>query len=187
VSDADLVARARQGDADAFGELVERHRAAVYRAALAVLGVPEDAEEAAQDAFVLAYRKLEGFRGDASFKTWVLAIVWRQALDRRQSLMRTLKRFVSSDDEGWIEAVGDEALQERALADAQLRRQVRRLIRALSPRVRDALLLIASGDYSYEEAAQALGEPTGTVKWRVMEARRQIRRKLARLGYVAEQ
>ena len=65
----DLVERARQGDAQAFGKLVDRHRQAVYRAALAALRSPEEAEEVAQEAFVAAYRTLGGFRGDASFKT----------------------------------------------------------------------------------------------------------------------
>ena len=79
VTDVELVARARQGDPAAFGELVERHRAAVYRAALAALRSPADAEDAAQDAFLLAYRRLDSFRGDASFKTWLLTITWHQA------------------------------------------------------------------------------------------------------------
>lgn len=69
MSDVDLVARARAGDQAAFGELVDRHRTAVYRAALAALGSHGDAEDAAQDAFLLAYRRLDSFRGDASFKT----------------------------------------------------------------------------------------------------------------------
>jgi RNA polymerase sigma-70 factor (ECF subfamily) len=72
VSDVDLVARARQGDPAAFGELVERHQTAVFRAALAALGSHADAEDAAQDAFLLAFRRLDTFRGDASFKTWLL-------------------------------------------------------------------------------------------------------------------
>src|SRR5262245_39509906 len=63
VTDADLVARAREGDDAAFGELVRRHHAAVYRAALAALGSPADAEDAAQDALLSAYRRLSGFRG----------------------------------------------------------------------------------------------------------------------------
>jgi hypothetical protein len=69
VSDADLVARARRGDSAAFGELVDRHRTAVYRATRAVLGSHDEAEDAAQDAFVVAYERLASFRGDASFKT----------------------------------------------------------------------------------------------------------------------
>ena len=85
VSDVDLVTRARQGDAAAFGELVDRHRTAVYRAALAALGSHADAEDAAQDAFLLAYRRIESFRGEASFKTWLLAIAWHQAINRRRA------------------------------------------------------------------------------------------------------
>jgi len=79
VSDSELVDRARQGDQSAFGELVRRHQGAVFRAALAALGSPEDAEEIAQDAFVAAYSNLEGFREEASFRTWVVAIAWRRA------------------------------------------------------------------------------------------------------------
>ncbi len=71
VSDVELVARARQGDPAAFGELVTRHRSAVYRAALAALGSHADAEDAAQDAFArgLHRQALDTFRGQASFKT----------------------------------------------------------------------------------------------------------------------
>src|SRR3954453_21872333 len=76
--DLDLVRRAQAGDADAFGELVERNRRAVFRAALAVLGSAAEADDAAQDAFVMAYRKLGSFRGEAAFRTWILAIAWRK-------------------------------------------------------------------------------------------------------------
>ncbi len=96
VTDADLVARAREGDDSAFGELVERHRAAVFRATLAALGSHAEADDAAQDAFVLAYKRLDGFRGDASFKTWLLAIAWRQAISRRRGVRRWWRRLGAS-------------------------------------------------------------------------------------------
>ena len=96
MTDADLVARAREGDDSAFGELVERHRAAVFRATLAALGSHAEADDAAQDAFVLAYKRLDGFRGDASFKTWLLAIAWRQAISRRRSVRRWWRRLGAS-------------------------------------------------------------------------------------------
>ena len=96
VSDVDLVARARQGDPAAFGELVDRHRTAVYRAALAALGSHADAEDAAQDAFLVAFRRLDTFRGDASFKTWLLTIAWHQAINRRRTLTRFLRRMIAS-------------------------------------------------------------------------------------------
>src|SRR5215211_5322163 len=76
VTDEELVLLARQGDPDAFDQLVARHQTAVYRAALAALRVREDAEEVAQDAFVRAWKSLGRFRGDSAFRTWILRITW---------------------------------------------------------------------------------------------------------------
>ena len=96
--DWNLVRRAQAGDTDAFGELVERNRKAVFRAAVAALGSTTDADDVAQEAFVLAFRKLGSFRGDAAFRTWLLAITWRKALDRRKSVGRWLRLTVTPDD-----------------------------------------------------------------------------------------
>jgi RNA polymerase sigma-70 factor, ECF subfamily len=188
VIDVDLVARARRGDPAAFGELVDRHRSAVYRAALAALGSPADAEDAAQDAFLLAYRRLDSFRGDASFKTWLLTITWHQAINRRRSLSSVWRRMVApKTEEDAEEAMAGIASggpsPEQAAEQAQLRRGIREAIRALSPKLRDALLLAQAGDYSYDEIGAMLGVPTGTIKWRVSEARRVIRKRLEERGY----
>ena len=72
--DETLVARAREGDLEAMDQLVSRHLGGVFRAALGILGDEDAASDAAQETFLKAFRKLDGFRGDASFKTWVLAI-----------------------------------------------------------------------------------------------------------------
>jgi RNA polymerase sigma-70 factor (ECF subfamily) len=191
VTDADLVARARQGDTAAFGELVDRHRTAVYRAALAALGSHAEAEDAAQDAFLLAYRRLASFRGDASFKTWLLTITWHQAINRRRTLTRLWRRMV--DPPADREADAHDALLEsapsagptpEALAlDAELARAIQDEIRALSPKLRDALLLAQSGEYSYEEIAVMMRSPVGTIKWRVSEARRLVKRQLQMRGF----
>lgn len=189
--DLGLVRRAQQGDEQAFGQLVDRHRRAVYRAAYAALGSAGDADDAAQDAFVAAFRNLHAFRGDASFRTWILAIAWRKALDRRRSLTRWLRLAVTGDgrDEDGpggrrIDAVASPGpSQEEGLAAGELQRMLERLIAALPAKLRDALLLAASGDYTYEQVAHVLGAPVGTVKWRVSEARRLLRQKLAALGY----
>jgi RNA polymerase sigma-70 factor (ECF subfamily) len=188
VIDVDLVARARRGDPAAFGELVDRHRSAVYRAALAALGSPADAEDAAQDAFLLAYRRLDSFRGDASFKTWLLTITWHQAINRRRSLTSVWRRMVAPKTEEDAEAAmaglaSGEPSPERATEQAQLRRGIREAIRALSPKLRDALLLAQAGDYSYDEIGAMLRVPTGTIKWRVSEARRVIRKRLEERGH----
>ena len=100
MNDAALVERARGGDAEAFGELVERHREAVFRAALAALRDPAEADDVAQDAFLVAYRKLTAFRGEASFRTWMLAITWRTALRRRRGFRGWVARFVSETGGG---------------------------------------------------------------------------------------
>jgi RNA polymerase sigma-70 factor (ECF subfamily) len=72
--------------------------------------------------------------------------------------------------------------QEDALASAEMQRTLRRLIQSLPRKLRDALLLAGSGDYSYEQIARMLDVPVGTVKWRVSEARRVLKQKLAALG-----
>jgi RNA polymerase sigma-70 factor (ECF subfamily) len=187
VDDAELVERARQGDAAAFGELIGRHRSAVFRAALAALGSHAEAEDAAQDAFLLAYRRLDSFRGDASFKTWLLTIAWHQAINRRRSLTRVWRHLTGS----MPDAHGGPTLEEiaapgpspeKAMADDQLRRAIRRAILRLSPKLRDALLLAQSGEYTYEEISVMLDAPVGTIKWRVSEARRMIRKQLVADG-----
>jgi RNA polymerase sigma-70 factor (ECF subfamily) len=194
VSDADLVARARQGDPAAFGELVDRHRTAVYRAALAALGTHAEAEDAAQEAFLLAYRRLPGFRGDASFKTWLLTIAWHQAINRRRSLSRIWRRLAEpASRDGSSEDARDAVLNaieargptpEDSLAQDQLRRAARDAIRALPPKLRDALVLAQSGEYSYEEIGVMVGAPVGTIKWRVSEARKAVRQRLQQGGYL---
>jgi RNA polymerase sigma-70 factor (ECF subfamily) len=187
VDDADLVARARDGDAAAFGELVDRHRAAVYRAALAVLRSHADAEDAAQDAFVSAYRYLQRFRGDSAFRTWLLTIAWREAINRRRSLSSMWRRLVDTQHEGADDVMTSIASADRTPAqlvhDRELRRDIRAAIEALTPKLRDTLLLAQSGGYTYEEIGAMIGAPVGTVKWRVSEARRLIRHQLRARGY----
>ena len=95
MTDEELVARAREGDTAAFGELVLRHQSAVYRAALAAAGA-SDADDVAQEAFLLAFTRLQSFRGAASFKTWLLTITWNQAINRRRANTRWWQRIVTS-------------------------------------------------------------------------------------------
>ena len=178
-----LVQQARTGDAAAFGRLVALHERAVFRAAMAALGSHADAEDAAQDAFVMAWRRLSTFRGDAQFRTWLLTIAWRKALDRRRrlALWRQRSESVVGRSGLWSGATEQDPLtnltepaadpESRAIASDAARR-VRAEIEKLTPKLRDTLLLAVSGDHSYEEIAAMLRVPLGTVKWRVAEARR---------------
>ena len=169
-----LLDRAKAGDQAAFGRLVDLHQRVVVRTALAALGRREDAEDAAQEAFIQAWRNLPGFRGDAAFRTWLLTIAWRKALDRRKSRLAWWKRSAASaDDRDPVDDVAEPAADpERETVARDTARRVREEILRLSPTLRDTLLLATSGEHTYDEIAAMLKTPLGTIKWRVSEARR---------------
>src|SRR5215212_5369116 len=136
-TDLDLVRLAQAGDVEAFGELVERNRRAVFRAALACVRTPAEADDVAQEAFITAYRKLATFRGDSQFRTWLLSITWRKAIDRRKSLTRWLHLTVASPSGDYGAEAGDHMermastgarSQEESVVDEELQRNVTRLI-----------------------------------------------------------
>lgn len=183
------MAAARAGDRAAFDELVSLHYRTVFRTAMAALQRREDAEDATQDAFVLAWRKVPGFRGDSSFKTWLLTIAWRQALDRRRLRTKWWQRtampwrsdgYAGTPPDGLDHLISHQADPERVTEARHRVRQVQEAIGGLTPKLRDTLLLAASGEYGYDDIAAILGVPLGTVKWRVAEARKIIQGKLAR-------
>lgn len=188
-TDLELVRLAQAGDSAAFGELVSRNRRAVFRAALAAVGSPAEADDVAQEAFVAAYQKLDSFRGDAAFRTWLLAITWRKAIDRRKSLTRWMRltmtsRHTEDETDDAIERIpSSEHSQEDTLTNSELQQQVRQLVSTLPRKLRDTLLLAGSGEYSYEQVSAMLNIPVGTVKWRVSEARRVLKKKLEAMGY----
>jgi RNA polymerase sigma-70 factor (ECF subfamily) len=180
VSDEELVDLARPGDADAFDQLVARHQAVVFRTALAAPRSPSDAEEVAQDAFVRAWRSLRRFRGASSFRTWVVTIAWNEALSRRRRVLRWWRGVTTPDAVTPV----TEPRAEAAAQGRELKAQVVIAIDALSPKLRDALLLAQSGEYGYDEIGTMLGIPVGTVKWRVSEARKKVRQHLVATGVV---
>jgi RNA polymerase sigma-70 factor (ECF subfamily) len=192
-TDLELVRLAQAGDVDAFGELVERNRRAVFRAALAAVGSPAEADDVTQEAFVTAFRKLASFRGEAQFRTWLLSITWRKAIDRRKSLTRWLKLTVTPREDSGEDTYdpmermpSKSRTQEETLVDDELQRNVTRLIGTLPRKLRDALLLAGTGEHTYEQISGMLETPIGTVKWRVSEARRVLKKKLTALGYAYE-
>jgi RNA polymerase sigma-70 factor (ECF subfamily) len=184
---ARLARLAREGDRDAFARLVDLHQQSAWRVAMAALGRPEEAEDAAQDGFLSAWRNLADLRDDDRFRPWLLSIVWRKALDRRRGLRAWLRiaalRRAHDDGAMWtIEDSPDLAPSpETAAMSRSEAAAARKVIAALPAKLRDPLLLAASGDYRYEEIAGMLGTPVGTVKWRVSEARRIVKSKLERL------
>lgn len=185
------MARAQGGAQDAWAELVHRHQAAVFRTAHAALLSQVEADDAAQEAWIAAWRHLGEFRGQASFRTWLLTIAWRKALDRRRSVVGWLRALridrhgEGEGDVGTVELTSATPTAEMAVIDREQRRRIRRLLKGLPRGHRDALLLMATRDLPYAEAAGLLGVPVGTLKWRVSEARRMLRERLERHAELA--
>ena len=183
MTDAELVERARAGDHAAFGVLVDRYQHVVVRAVRAVLGPGDEADDVAQDVLLRAFRRIGGFRGEASVKTWLLAIAWRQAMSHRRSIAARLRRFIAPGDEARSIRRATGRLQDQALADIGTSdARWRGSSRSAAGEVPRGVDVGATGDHTFDEMSQALGVPAGTLKWRVSEARKRVKQKLERLG-----
>lgn len=176
---------ARQGDREAFGRLVQRHQRRVYAAALHILGNHSDADDVVQETFVRAYRGLATFDGRADLFTWLYRITINTALnamraDRRGAALQQRGNTESAHVGGRPEALGQGAPSP---ADrTQQAREVTRVLEAvagLSPTLRVTLVLATVEELPHKVIADILEIPEGTVAWRVNEARRLLKLRLA--------
>jgi RNA polymerase sigma-70 factor (ECF subfamily) len=171
---AELVARAKAGDAAAFDELVRKYRARVYSLALTLTGQASDADDITQDAFLKAYHKLPEFEGRSEFFTWIYRITLHRALNAKRDHKR--RRTVPLDDPRLVAAVAVDSHgdPERAV---QLRDRYRALLEAfdqLSSLLQTTVVLTTLQGLSYKEAAVVLETTEGTIAWRIHEARRKM-------------
>jgi RNA polymerase sigma-70 factor, ECF subfamily len=167
--DSDLVRRTTRGELTAFEELVDRHRPVVVRVAAGIVG-SEEAEDVSQDAFLRAFHRLERFRGEAPFRSWLLRITHNAALDH------LARRRPEPVDPETLDASPESAV--RAPAERlELRERIERLERklhGLSAEHRAVLVLRDAEGLSYEEIAEITASPLGTVKGRLHRARREF-------------
>jgi RNA polymerase sigma-70 factor (ECF subfamily) len=176
LTDQDLVALALQGERQAFGELVDRHRAAVVAVVYRMTGNAQVAEEAAQVAFIKAWQRLYSYKTQLSFRNWICSIAVHLALDED----RREKETVSLDE---IQLEGTNGKPEAELEARERAEKVQQAVMALAPACRAVLVLREYEDLSYQEIATALDIPLGTVMSRLNYARGQLRQRLA--AYVA--
>jgi RNA polymerase sigma-70 factor, ECF subfamily len=168
-TDEDLVRRFQDGSAGAFEILVERHQGRVYNLCLRVLGDPEEAADASQDAFVAAIRKLHTFRGEAAFTTWLHRVTVNACYDslrrkRRRPLLHVL------DDAGDERPDPAPPVPDHA-EGVELSIDVERALRTVPDEFRIALVMADVEDLPYERIADILQIPVGTVKSRVFRGR----------------
>jgi len=167
-SDQILVNRARSGDAQAFGLLLERHYDMILRLGYRVLGSQTMAEELAQDVCCALPVKLGTFRGDAKFTTWLYRVTINAAKDvlRKQKTRRTAQQ-------GWGDVY--QLQQQDANDQAKDRAWLAQAMNALPSDLRETLILTLTEDMTQAEAGAVLGVSAGTISWRVSEAKKHLR------------
>lgn len=169
-----LVERARRGDAAAFEELVLAYQTIAFRVAFVIAGDAADAEEAAQDAFVKAYRALGRFRTGEPFRPWLLTIVANEARNRRRARGRRLALVLRAAPEPG--AAGEDP--ETAALAAERRERLLGALEELREDDRDVLACRYFLDLSEEETAATLGIARGTVKSRTHRALARLQEEL---------
>ncbi|MDJ1131661.1 RNA polymerase sigma factor SigM [Streptomyces iconiensis] len=178
--DRDLLARHVAGDADAFGEIVRRHRDRLWAVALRTLGDREEAADAVQDAFISAYRAAHTFRGQSAVTTWLHRITVNACLDRARKAAS--RRASPTDDTERLEQLLEP--HESAAGPTERQDLHRQLIAALSElpvEQRAALVLVDMQGYPVAEAAEVLDVAVGTVKSRCARGRARLLPLLAHL------
>jgi RNA polymerase sigma-70 factor (ECF subfamily) len=166
--EAQTVERARRGDASAYAELVQRYTEMAFRTAYLVTGSAAEAEDAAQDAFVKAYRALPRFRPEGSFRAWLLRIVGNEARNRRRSAGRRAALELRAAQN--LRVVGANPSPEAAAEAAEERRALLRALNRMAEEDRQVISCRYLLQLSVEETAAALGVPEGTVKSRLSRA-----------------
>lgn len=184
VSSADhqLIDLCLAGRTDAFGELVLRYQDRLYNSLVRMLGSGPDARDVAQEAFVTAFEKLDTFRREAAFYSWLYRIAYNTAISRRR------KRRATLSVDQLKEATGSEPTDPNDSNDpsydlhtSERQQLVRDALNDLAPEFRDVLILKEMDGLRYDEIAEIIDIPIGTVRSRIHRARHEMKQKLTRV------
>ena len=181
-TDEALVERTLAGDLSAFETLVERHRDVVYRVARRIVG-DDEADDVAQDAFLRAFHRLSLFRGESSFRAWLLRITHNAALNAltRRRPPPLAEQETQSGEPMALEAEERTPVEELEVTERRARLAAK--LREIQPPHRSVLVLRDVEGLSYEEIAQVMDTPIGTVKGRLHRAGRELIEILRRNAY----
>ncbi|MDD5095217.1 MAG: sigma-70 family RNA polymerase sigma factor [Dehalococcoidia bacterium] len=170
----DLIQQSKEGDLDAFNQLVETYQGQVYNLALRMLGTPQDAEDVSQEAFVLAWKAIRNFRGE-NFRAWLFRIASNACTDLLRS--KRSRKAESLDDifpeSNPLPSPGDSP--EDCVLQEELSEFIARTLLYLSEDQRLVVTLADLQDFSYEEIAQITHTSLGTVKSRLSRGRANLR------------
>jgi RNA polymerase sigma-70 factor (ECF subfamily) len=186
ITDKELIEAVKTGDTEAFDQLIERHAGKLYQAAYGLLSNREDAEEVVQDAFVRAYKAIDGFRGDASFETWIYRIVvnlsrnkyqWnrRRGAELNVSLTQQANRL-EDEDNGEEMMIPDASYEpDKVLEGVELEDSIMDSFEKLPDKIKETMILRHVNEFSYEKIADLLQCKVGTVKSRIARGREILR------------
>ena len=176
---AELVARAKAGDEEAFGLLVESHSRDLFRLAYRLTGSRENADDVVQEAFLRAYRSLHRFDSRSRFGTWLHRITVNCAMDHLRRSKREASRREPGDQSILERQVSPAPGPERLAESGQIELQVERALETLSPIERSAFILRHFEQLSIAEIGRQLGSRTSATKHAVFRAVRKLRRELS--------
>lgn len=180
-SDAELLERVRAGDATALDQLVTRHHEGAYRVALALLRSEADAADAAQEGMLKALRGLDRFRGESSFRTWLLSIVANEARTLQRRSHRRREASLEDELQGGVEiagGIGGDVAAEAALRAEAAR--VRELLARLPEKQRLAVQLRVDEGLSFREVGEVIGSTEGAARVNYHHGIRRLREWLER-------
>ena len=172
-NESEWLVRALKGDDEAFAQIVETYQKPVHNLCYRMLGNPNDAEDAAQETFLRAYKSLKRYDTSRSFATWLLSIASHYCIDQLRK--RRLNTFSVDDEQhAWLEPPDPGPTPETAASMNEKQEQVRELLENLAPKDRSAVIMRYWYDYSYEEIAESLSLTVSAVKSRLHRARKEL-------------
>ncbi|MEJ2167775.1 MAG: sigma-70 family RNA polymerase sigma factor [Desulfobacterales bacterium] len=172
IGDSELIARFKTGNPSAFEAVVLRYQDRIYNLCRYMLRDPRDAQDAAQDVFLKAYRALKDLRPDSSLYTWLYRIAVNTCLDyKRRSKREALRNEPLAED-----LPSDEPLPEQRYESREVTEAIQLALQKLPEKLRAVIVLREIEGCSYEEIAQILRTSVGTVKSRISRAREELRR-----------
>jgi RNA polymerase sigma-70 factor, ECF subfamily len=175
-----LIAECLAGNAAAFGVLVRRYQDRLFNTVIRLVDNPEDAHDVVQEAFLNAYQSLDGFKGDSLFFTWLYRIAVNTAISMRRKQRVSLSIDTNRNGEQRIDPL-DPSEQSRpghALEQAEQERRIQHALSRLSPEHRAVLVMKDMEGQKYENMAEVLQVPIGTIRSRLHRARLELRQLL---------
>ena len=178
------IERCKSGDREAFGAIVQKYMKPAYYVALGYVGTPDDALDISQDAFVNAFRHIKRFDSSKKFFPWFYSILKNLCMNHLTRVRRRREDSIDAmaEEEGEVRIPLETASPEQDAARRELERKIGTALLQLRPKEREIIILQHFQDYSYQEIADLLGIPIGTVMSRLYSARRALRKELERLG-----